>query len=296
MLNFAYRNRMPYMQLMYVLGSDDFNQAYRRIAYLKAYSDHRISQARSISKQSEELKSELSALKTQKAEQQYLFNQKTIELLALDAEEKSYQATISVLQGKEKELRQDLEAKKKQASQLNTQIQNTIVEETRREAERRREVEKRSKEMAAKMAADERALTLQFEKQRGKFPHPVARSVVVTHFGVYDHPVVKDIKFPSNGIDLSTTDGAVVSVVADGVVSKIFTIGSTTNLIIKHGLYFTVYSHLKNITVHVGDVVRAKQPIGLVATTPDGDRAILHFEIWKQTTKYDPEEWLSKRM
>ncbi|MDR1022958.1 MAG: peptidoglycan DD-metalloendopeptidase family protein [Prevotellaceae bacterium] len=295
MLNFAYRNRLPYMQLMYILGSDDLNQAYRRITYLKAYSEHRVSQAKSIARQSEELKSELSALKVQKSEQQLLFNQKTVELLALDVEEKDYRSTIYALQAKEKELMQDLERKKRQAVLLNAQIQNAIAEETRREAERRREIERKNKEMAAKVAADEHTLTLNFEKQRGSLPAPVARSVVVTRFGVYDHPVLTGIKVTSNGIDLSTTDGAVVSVVADGVVRRIFTTGSTISLLVQHGLYYTVYTHLKGISVRVGDTVRAGQPVGMVAPAPDSKRAILHFELWKQTAKHNPEEWLSKK-
>lgn len=295
MLNFAYRNRMPYTQLMFILSSDDFDQAYWRITYLKAYSKHRIDQANSISKQSEELKSELSALMVKKAEHQYLLNQKTIELLALDAEEKEYQQTLYALQAKEKELRRDLEAKKRQAAQLNEQIQNAIAEEARREAERRRRIEQKNKEMAAKSVADERTLTLNFEKQQGKLPLPVERSIVVTHFGVYEHPVLKGIKVTSNGVDLSTTDGAVVSVVADGVVRRIFTTGSVTSVLIQHGLYYTVYTHLKGITVRAGDAVHAKQPIGLVAPAPDSPRVILHFELWKQTAKQDPEAWLTKK-
>jgi septal ring factor EnvC (AmiA/AmiB activator) len=302
LLNFAYRNRTPHTQLMFILSSDDFNQAYWRIAYLKTYSEHRINQAKNISQQSEALKSELSTLVVKKTEQQYLLNQKTIEMLALDAEEKEYQATIYALQSKEAELRRDLEAKKKQAALFNKQIQTAIAEEAHREAERRREIEKKNKEMAAKIVADEHALTLQFEKQYGNLPSPLAQSVVVTHFGVYKHPVLKDIMMASNGIDFSTTDGAVVSVVADGTVSGIFTSGPTANVLVRHGTYFTTYSHLKGITVRVGDIVRAKQPIGMVATVPDSPRAILHFELWKQTDrqgypaeKQDPEKWLAKR-
>lgn len=295
MLNFAYRNRTPYTQLMFVLSSDDFDQAYWRITYLKAYSTHRINQAKTISRQSEELKSNLSALMVKKTEQQYLLNQKTIELLALDAEEKEYQSAIYALQAKETELKRDLEAKKRQAAQLNTQIQAAIAEEAHREEKRRREIEKKSKEIAAKFVADEHALTLKFEKQHGSLPPPVARSIVVTHFGVYEHPVLKGIKVTSNGVDLSTTDGAVVSVVADGIVRRIFSTGSATSVLVQHGLYYTVYTHLKGITVRVGDAVRANQPIGMVAPAPDSPRAVLHFELWKQTAKQNPEEWLSKR-
>jgi septal ring factor EnvC (AmiA/AmiB activator) len=295
MVRFAYRNRLPHMQLMFILSSDDFNQAYRRITYLRTYSEHRISQAKSISKQSEALKSELSTLIVKKAEHQHLISQKTVEMLALDVEEQKYQSTLAALQARGKELMQNLEAKKRQAAQLNAQIQAAIAEETRREADRRRELEKKNKEMAAKFVADKRLLTLKFERQQGNLPLPVAQSVVVTHFGVYDHPVFKEVKLVSNGIDFSTTDGAVVSVVADGVVCLIFNSGLSTNVLVQHGLYYTFYSNLKGITVRVGDAVRAKQPIGLVAPAPDSPHAILHFELWKQTTKQDPEEWLARR-
>lgn len=295
MLNFAYRNRTPYTQLMFILSSEDFDQAYWRLTYLKAYSKHRISQANSISRQSGELKSELSALMIKKSEHQYLLSQKTVEMFALDAEEKAYQSTLYALQDREKELRRDLEAKKKQAAQLNEQIQAAIAEEAHREAERRRKMEQKNKEMAAKVVADEHTLTLKFEKQHGKLPSPVAQSIVVTRFGVYEHPILKGIKVLSNGVDLSTTDGAVVSVVADGVVRSIFPTGSVMSVLVQHGLYYTVYTHLKGITVRVGDAVRAKQPIGLVAPAPNSPRAILHFEIWKQTAKQNPEDWLSRR-
>jgi septal ring factor EnvC (AmiA/AmiB activator) len=295
MLQFAYRNRMPHTQLMFILSSDDFNQAYWRTTYLKAYSEHRIKQAKNISRQNEALKSELSSLMVKKTEQQYLHSQKTAELLALDAEEQKYQSTISALQAREQELRRDLEAKRRQSALLDAQIQAAIAEEARREAMRRREMEKKSKEMAEKFVTDERTLTRKFEKLHGKLPFPVAQSIVVTHFGVYEHPVLKGIRVTSNGIDLSTTDGAVVSVVADGVVRRVFTTGSVTTVLVQHGLYYTTYTHLRGITVRAGDAVRARQPIGMVAPAPDSPRAILHFELWKQTVKQDPEGWLAKK-
>jgi septal ring factor EnvC (AmiA/AmiB activator) len=296
MLNFAYRNRTPHTQLMFILSSSDFNQAYWRITYLKAYSEHRINQAKNIVRQSEALKSDLSALMLKKVEHQHLLNQKTIELLALDVEEKEYQTILYALQTKEAELRRDLEAKQKQAALFNKQIQTAIAEEALREEKRHREIEKQNKEMAAKIIADEQTLTLKFEKQLGNLPFPLAQSIVVNRFGVYKHPVLPDIMMICNGIDLSTTDGAVVSAVADGTVSQIFTNGPTTNVLVRHGIYLTAYFYLKGVTVRVGDTVHARQPIGMVATAPDSPYAILHFELWKQTTKQDPEKWLTKRI
>ncbi len=294
MIAFAYRNRNTYTQLMYILAADDLNQAYRRMSYLKTYSDHRVKQARNITQQSEAISQELSALKMKKAEQEYLLSQKTVELVALDVEEKQYQATLVDLQAREKELRKDLEAKKKQAARLNRQIEDAIAEEARREEARRREVERKNKAAAVKMAEDELADNVKFEKLRGHLPMPVAKGVVVTRFGVYDHPVLKGIKVTSNGIDISTSTGAVAMVVAEGVVRRIFTTGAVTSIMVQHGFYYTVYTHLTAVTVQVGDRLRARQAIGMVTPAPDSDRAILHFELWRQTVKQDPERWLAK--
>jgi septal ring factor EnvC (AmiA/AmiB activator) len=297
MITFAYRNRNTYAQLMFILAADNLNQAYRRLSYLKAYSDYRVKQARNISEQSEAITRELAILKVKKAEQEYLLGQKTIELVALDIENKQYQITLESLQTREKELRNDLEEKKKLAAKLNKQIEDAIAEEVRREEVRRRDVEKRSKAEAVKMAEAEVQANSKFEKLRGRLPMPVAKGVIVTRFGIYDHQVLKGIKVISNGIDISTDDGAVVSVVADGVVRRIFITGAVTSVLVQHGLYYTVYTHLKAVTVQAGEVVRARQPLGLVTLAPDSDRAILHFELWKQTVKpipQDPEQWLAK--
>ncbi|MDR3328873.1 MAG: peptidoglycan DD-metalloendopeptidase family protein [Prevotellaceae bacterium] len=294
MLNFAYRNQAVHHQLMYVFASDDLNQAYRRMTYLKAYSEHRVRQAKNIVLQSENLNKELEALRQKKQEQEYLLNQKTVELVALDVEEKQYQAVVQSLRRRESELMRDLEAKKKQAVMLNKQIESAIAEETRREEQRRREAEKKGKETAQKKATTDQATTDKFEKLYGKLPMPVAKGVLVTRFGIYEHPVLKGIKVTSNGIDISTNEGAAVSVVADGVVRKIFITGSVTSVLVQHGLYYTVYTHLKAVSARSGDAVKARQRIGLVAASDD-DRAILHFELWKQTVKQDPERWLVDR-
>ncbi len=294
MVNFAYRNRDTYTQLMYILAADDLGQAYRRMSYLKTYSEHRIKQAKNITQQSESIKHELDALKVKKAEQEYLLGKKTVELVGLGAEEKQYQNTLVKLTAREKDLRKDLEAKKKQAAKLDKNIEDAIAEEARREEARRREMEKKNKTAAAKMAEAEVVGNTKFEKMRGSLPMPVAKGVVVTRFGVYDHPVLKGIKVTSNGIDISTSEDAVVKVVADGVVRKVFTTGAVTSVLVQHGLYYTVYTHLKAVKVQAGDEIRAAQPIGLVTPAPDSDRAILHFELWKQTVKQNPEIWLAR--
>jgi septal ring factor EnvC (AmiA/AmiB activator) len=293
MLLFAYRNRTSHTQLMYILSSESISQAYRRTLYLRTYSEHRVKQAKAIATRSEELNVELIALSRSKAEQESLLGQKTHELMALDDEEKKYQAALQDLQAREKELWRTLDSKKRQAAKLNMQIESAIAEEAKREIERRKAAEKKEKGRAIKLAVDEQERTARFEKQRGRLPMPVAKGVITTRFGVYEHPIHKGIKISSSGIDITTTDGMPVLVVADGVVRRIFTTDLGTSVMVQHGLYYTVYTHLRAIAVVAGDVVAAKQQIGVVTHEPDNDRAILQFQLWRQTTKQDPEQWLA---
>jgi septal ring factor EnvC (AmiA/AmiB activator) len=300
MLRAAYRSRNPYEQMMYVLSSDNISQAYRRIIYLKNFSDAIVAHSHKIERQNKELTEEIAALQKSKDEQESLMEQKKTELAELDNEIKNYERISAVLKSQQASWLREMEKKKQEAAQLNRQIEAAIAEETRREAERQKyERERLAAEMkkykgrtgaAPKPAANTES---RFEKLKGTLKMPVNQGVIVTHFGVHNHPVFAHIHVTSNGIDISTSDGAEVKVVADGIVSKIFTTNSVTSILVQHDVYYTVYTHLTNINVSIGDMLRSGQKLGIVARSED--RTILHFELWKQMEKQDPEAWLAKQ-
>ena len=71
--------------------------------------------------------------------------------------------------------------------------------------------------------------------------------------------------------------------------------GGNTAVIIRHGIYLTVYSNLVNVQVKSGDKVSVKQTIGTVATdNEDGDKTVLKFQIWKENVKLNPEDWIAR--
>jgi septal ring factor EnvC (AmiA/AmiB activator) len=310
MLQVAYRSRNSYSQLMYVLASDNINQAYRRITYLRNFSDALLEHAHNIAVQNQALTAEITALQKSKLEQEILLRQKKEEVAELDDEVKNYEYIVAVLKKQQSVLMQDLEVKKQQAALLNRQIESAIAEEARREQERRQlereHAERIERErLAAELKKNKGKVTTpppprtvpvvdsRFEKLRGALALPVNKGVIVTKFGVHNHPVFQHIHVTSNGIDISTNVGAVVNVVADGIVRKIFTTNAVTSILVQHDIYYTVYTHVTNVRVSMGDMVRAGQPLGLVDLT--NDKAILHFELWKQMEKQDPEAWLAKR-
>jgi murein DD-endopeptidase MepM/ murein hydrolase activator NlpD len=100
---------------------------------------------------------------------------------------------------------------------------------------------------------------------------------------------------PNIGIDVATSPGDAVRVVADGIVSAVSFIPVYGNLLIVfHDDGFrTVYAHLSSISVREGQRVKAGQTIARSALSADG--AQIHFGVWRDRSKLNPLSWLAGR-
>ena len=87
--------------------------------------------------------------------------------------------------------------------------------------------------------------------------------------------------------------GSPVNAVADGEIGKIWWLPSYGNLIIINHIngFHTVYAHLSEIRVNEGQKVKEGEVIGSSGEALEGPR--LHFELWKEREKQNPEPWLS---
>lgn len=145
------------------------------------------------------------------------------------------------------------------------------------------------------MAKQDIKISGDFESNRGKLPYPVVGKYrIVKRFGRQRHPELKYVETDNSGIDLEVSSGATARAIYPGKISAIFRQqGFNTIVMVRHGNYLTIYAGLDAIAVKTGDEVRPNQPIGTVYADPDdGGRSILHFEIRKEKTKLNPEEWL----
>ncbi len=144
------------------------------------------------------------------------------------------------------------------------------------------------------MNADEAKLASSFSALRGRMPFPVPSGFISDHFGVHKHPLLKGVMINNNGVDIQTSPGAPVHSVYEGVVMSVVNIpGLGTVVAIQHGDYFTVYSKLANASVSTGQRVRTSQRIGSVASDEDGT-AEINFQVWKNTIRQNPEQWLRR--
>lgn len=145
------------------------------------------------------------------------------------------------------------------------------------------------------MTKAEKRLSDDFASNRGRLPYPVAgRHTIVALFGEQQHQELKYVRTSNSGIDIQTSPGAEARAVFNGVVTRVFVVpGYNNSVIVRHGNYLTVYSNLSEVYVKAGDKVSTRQPLGRIFTdTEDGNATILHFQLWKEKTKLNPQPWL----
>ena len=161
------------------------------------------------------------------------------------------------------------------------------------EAERHKtELDKAKKESseATSVASEDRALNGSFERNRGRLPMPLAGACkVVSHFGRYNVEGLKNVTLDNKGVNLKGAPGATVRSVFDGEVSAVSNVGGSKIVMVRHGLYISVYCNLGSTCVYRGQKVSARQALGTLGTD-----AVLQFQLRKGTAKLNPEQWLGR--
>ena len=129
---------------------------------------------------------------------------------------------------------------------------------------------------------------------QARLPWPV-RGFVSDHFGRKPHPVLKGVMVDNLGVDIQTGANEPVRAVYDGTVLDVTEMPGMGNVVaVQHGDYMTVYAKMKSVSVQSGQKVKVRDPIGTVATNSEGTSE-LQFQIWKSTTRLNPELWLQRR-
>lgn len=321
MLTFANKNRSHYDKLGFVFASQNFNQAFRRLRYIREFSDARKVKMDQIASTERRISGEVEASQQAREEQAALLKDEKEQQEALKKEKEELNSQVVKLKKKEGNLQQDIKNKQQQTQKLQKAIDDIIAEEIRKanaEAERKRKEEAKkkaaankdkgktatttapatpapSKEKGMALTPSEQTLSSNFVNNKGKLPWPVERGVVSSSYGKHASVVSSKVTVTNNGIDIATTEGAKARAVFDGEVASVAKlVGSNTVVIIRHGEYFTVYSNLENVTVKRGDKVKTKQNIGTVHTNKNENKTEIHFELLKEQSRQNPANWLSK--
>lgn len=149
MIRQTYKQRNRRTGLLFVLSSSDFDQAMKRITYLKQYADYREHQIAEIKARQEELRQKIAQLEARKQEQLALKNSKVDERKSLEGEKNEQEQVVTNLKQRENEITREIRAKQSEADKLEQEIQRIIADEMRkaREKAERESLEKEAKEL-----------------------------------------------------------------------------------------------------------------------------------------------------
>lgn len=125
------------------------------------------------------------------------------------------------------------------------------------------------------------------------FVNPLSSYTVTCAYGWRIHPIWGDRRFHS-GVDLAANQGTPIYAIAAGTVTTA-TYGEANGyyVSISHGNgYGSLYAHMTNYVVSVGDYVSQGQVIGYVGSTGWSTGPHLHFEIHVNGSTVNPMDYI----
>jgi len=303
---YAYKNNTSYDFLNFIFSANSFNDALKRISYLKAYRAYREEQVKAIEDRQKLIADKKQQLLAKQAQKKSVLQDQQVQLNELANQKKEKDAVVSKLKSQEKELSKEITSKKKRDKQLQGQIAaiiRRIVDEERKKSisttttpttKTNTSTDKTTtaKKEYFNLNEGQKALAASFEKNKGGLPWPVDNGVVSIPFG---SSVVGGLSIDNPGITISTPSaGGSVKAVFNGEVSAVSNLGDGMMVMIRHGKYFTIYSNLTSANVSKGSTVSTGQVIGRTGEADDGSGGQLDFMLMIENRNVNPQPWLRR--
>jgi murein hydrolase activator len=323
---YAYENRTNYDYLNFIFAASNFNDAIKRVEYLKSYRAYREQRAENILQTQTLLQNKIDGLKIKRIEKDEALQKQNKEKQVLELEKKEKDQVVEQLQSHEKELKKEMNAKQRQDQKLANAIAAAIRrarEDAIREAKKKAAADaannlaavapaktdvaknatssansgsaisnvKPAVKPAATTIFDTRAditLSGNFEKDKGHLPWPISSGTIAMRFG--PHEYLKGVVHNNQGITIESSPGSSVMAVFEGVVQSVFVVGDVNAVMVRHGKYFTTYCNLASVDVAKGQQVKTGQMLGKLA-----DIGQLDFVLSDEKDHlFDPEKWLRR--
>jgi len=282
-LVYLYKNGQ-YSDLELILTAKSINQAFYRYKYLRILNDIDRNATTVIRNNISSINQKRNQLNRELRDKEQIIAEKTTLRKNLEQQKKDHNKQLISARKDKTNIAAQIKEKEKAAAEMSRLIANL-----------EKERERRHKELERQRALSGVATDNPFLSSQGKLIWPV-NGEIASHFGIQKHPTLKTIT-DNSGIDIKVRMGTPVVSVLDGVITTITYIrGFGNTVIIDHGSgFYTVYAHVENIRVSENDYVTANTVIADVGQSGSLSGPLLHFEIWRNKTKLNPEEWLNKR-
>ena len=257
----------------YIFNSKSFSQMIYRLKYFNIISDinqKSVDKIKTTQKFNKQKTYEISGLLDKVEESK---NFKETEISSLNQKKKYQEKLLKQLKNEENEVKAEIATQLKQIDALEKLRKQIIADK-----------EKYNEQQLASL----KRIDKDIRNYKGKLVWPV-QGKVIKKFGPQWNPRL-NTTLDNPGIDISSRATLPVKSVFDGYVSTItFIAGYGTTVIIDHNnSYYTVFTHLENLLISENMNVKEGQNIGYVSNDN-----IIHFEIWGNNQKLNPEKWLA---
>jgi septal ring factor EnvC (AmiA/AmiB activator) len=326
---YAYKNRSNYDFLNFIFSASSFNDAIKRITYLKSYRNYREMQGENILRTQELRRKRIEELSGTKKKKSLVLQDKDKEMSALEIQQKEKDRILNELKKQGRQLNDKMAATKKQLKKVDNAIAAAIK---RAIDDANRLALKKAKEDEARKVAEEKANTAKattspsttttkttvtpkktepkkapesvllnaenitvnanFVSNRGSLPWPVDKGYTLMHYGPNKLP--SGTVLVTTALTVAADIGSPVKAIFDGTVSNVVYIDEMQVVIIQHGKYFSTYSNLESASVQKGQSVKTGQVIGKVGPNLEGVGTV-DFYISDEKNQLDPEKWLRHR-
>lgn len=291
MIQKSYQNKSKQNRLMFLLSSESFFQAFKRLQYMKQYTDYRKEQGAEILAKTDELSRLNADLNEERKVKEVLLAQNKKAKNQLFVEIQSQKALLGTIRKNESKYASAIEAKKKEARKIDQQIEQLIRSAIAASNKKSGSTSKNTSKFV--LTPEASRIASSFSANKGKLIWPVEKGIKSQGFGVYADPVYPGIKHQSNGVIIATDEGAKARAIFEGEVIAILAVpGGNKGVQIKHGNFISTYYNLSELYVKKGDKVSSKEELGIVYTNRNNGQTRLKFYLYQDTSRLNPEEWV----
>lgn len=296
----SYKSKSQQSRAMFLLSSQNFYQAYKRLEYMKQYTAFRKKQGEEIVSQTLVIGKMNDSLLYQKQIKDTLILSEINQKKAIESDKSKQENLLSLIKKKENKYKKDLKKTIQEEKRVTAKIDKIIKEEIER-ANRLALAKLKSKPKTVKknefiLSPEAKALAARFDLNKGKLPWPVSDGIIVRKFGVQPHPIFPGITINSTGVHFVTSRGGEAKSIFDGEVFNVLIgSGGKKNVLVRHGNYITSYNNLESSYVQKGDKVKVGQSLGKIFTDKINGKTTLVFVLLKNTIKLNPASWMLKR-
>ncbi len=304
----SYKSRSQQSRAMFLLSSENFLQAYKRLQYMKQYSSYRKMQGNEIKDKSVQLADHNAKLSGQKTEKEKLLAEQEKQRQDLVKEKQEQEKIANSLKKDKKQIIAEIKKKQQESRKIDAQIQKMIrdaIAEANKKAAAAKvkanpktttaaETKKIEESTKIMLTPEGQLISNNFKANKGSLNWPVEKGAITLGFGDQPHPVYKSLTIHNSGVEITTEAGSSARAVFGGEVTKVIITSPLTKLVcVQHGDFFTVYQNLSSVNVSAGDKVSAKQSIGKIRTNAEG-KTVLKFTISQNASFVNPMNWLKR--